>query len=137
MPQVTGRYSEPRTQASVGTTNASTALTGPSGTFSKSDVGRPVSGTGIPAGTTLAAVASSTAATLSTNATATGTITLTIGQQATNAGQSLADVNAVGFYGWSPLDATELDALKVVPTGTDPARITSPNTDRGALQRSR
>ena len=57
-----GRTSEPRS-VTVTTTNASAALTGAAGTFSTSDVGRPITATGIPAGATLSAVASSTAAT--------------------------------------------------------------------------
>lgn len=58
--------------ATIGTTNNSTAVTGAAGTFvTTEDVGRYVTGPGIPPGTTLSAVASDTAATLSAPATAT------------------------------------------------------------------
>lgn len=57
----------------VGTTNASTAITAASGTFSTTqDVGASITGTGIPVGATLSAVGSTTSATLSAAATATG-----------------------------------------------------------------
>jgi hypothetical protein len=65
--------------AGVGTTDTSTALTAPAGSFFPGDAGRPISGTGIPAGATIASVESSSAATLSAAATATGTITAAIG----------------------------------------------------------
>ncbi len=62
------------------TTNTSTSITSATAAFGAGDVGRPISGTGIPANTTIAAVTSATAATLSAAATATGTnITFTIG----------------------------------------------------------
>jgi hypothetical protein len=89
----TGSATFVRTAASVGTTNASAALTGPANTFSKRDVGAPISGTGIPAGATVLSVASGTAATLSVNATATGTITASIGPRL---------VTSTGFLGWKP-----------------------------------
>lgn len=92
--QVTGRSPEGRTVATVGTTSGSAAITGPAGSFHVgADVGRPISGTGIPAATTILSVASATAATMSANATATGTITATLG----------AGINEnYGFRGWSP-----------------------------------
>ncbi len=71
--------SAPSRTATIGTTNASTAITGAAGTFSADDVGAPITGTGIPAGTVIATVTPDTAATLSANATATGTPTATIG----------------------------------------------------------
>jgi hypothetical protein len=61
----------PRTVATGATTSGSNALVGTA--FSTADVGRQVTGTGIPIGTTITAVASATAATMSANATATGT----------------------------------------------------------------
>lgn len=68
-----------RVQAGV-VTNSTSALTGPAGTFQPGvDVGMSISGTGIPAGAYLTAVASSAAATLSAAATASGTISATIG----------------------------------------------------------
>jgi hypothetical protein len=63
------------------TTTGSTAITSATAAFKDSDVGFPITGTGIPAGTTLAAVnADGMGATLSANATVTGTaVTFTIG----------------------------------------------------------
>ena len=54
-----------------GVTNASTTITGPTGTFVAGDVGYPVTGPDIPNGTVLTAVASGTSATMSNAATAT------------------------------------------------------------------
>lgn len=62
------------------TTSGSAAITSATALFNASDVGNPISGTGIPAGATIAAVTSATAATLSANASATGTgVSLTLG----------------------------------------------------------
>lgn len=63
---------------SCGTTSGSTAITFSSGAFT-GGVGSTVSGTGIPAGTTIVSIDSLTGATLSAKATATGTATLTFG----------------------------------------------------------
>lgn len=93
MPITVGSASYVRTAASVGTTVSSAALTGPANTFHARDVGAPISGTGIPAGATITAVASGTAATMSVNATATGTITATIGPR---------KESSTGFLGWKP-----------------------------------
>jgi hypothetical protein len=125
---VTGRTPEARTVPSVGTTNASAAITGPSGSFNApEDVGRTITGTGIPANTTITAVASSTAATMSANATATGTITATLG-----AGNSAS----YGFFGWSPETDLEADTYSVTAKNggaTSPdqmANTTTPITHR-------
>jgi hypothetical protein len=65
---------------SITTTNASAAITGPAGTFDTAlDPGQSITGTGIPAGTTILSVTSDTSATLSANATASGTVTAEIG----------------------------------------------------------
>lgn len=62
------------------TTSASASITSATAALSAKDVGKSVTGVGIPAGTTIASVQSATAATLSANATATGTgVSLTIG----------------------------------------------------------
>lgn len=62
------------------TTSGSAAITSASAAFNASDVGNPISGTGIPSGATIAAVTSATAATLSANATASGTgVSFTLG----------------------------------------------------------
>lgn len=134
---VAGRTTEARTVASVGTTSGSAAVTGPAGSFSKSDVGRPISGTGIPAAATLSAVASGTAATLSANATATGTITATVGTAATVLSSG---ASGYGFVGWSPESDTESGAYTLAANnaGTVPAdRITNTYTGASTLQRGR
>lgn len=121
MSTVTGRNTEPRTVAGVGTTNASTALTGSAGTFNKSDVGRPVSGTGVPAGATIASVASGTSAALSANATATGTISLTFGRNnSTDSGY--------GFFGWSPETEAEAGVYGVTGSQSSPDRLADSKT---------
>jgi hypothetical protein len=69
-----------RTVSDGVTTSGSAAISSASAVFSQEDVGKPISGTGIPAAATIAAVTSATAATLSANATASGTsIAFTIG----------------------------------------------------------
>lgn len=62
------------------TTSGSAAITSASASFNASDIGNPISGSGIPSGTTIASVTSATAATLSANATASATgVTFTLG----------------------------------------------------------
>lgn len=98
-----GRTTEGRAVSGVGTTNGSGAITGPANSFFPSDVGRPISGTGIAAGATITAVASGTAATVAPNSSATGTITATLGAHPGGL------QNAAGYNGWSP--ETEAEAL--------------------------
>lgn len=63
-----------------GATNTNTTVTSATAVFSADDIGKPISGTGIPAATTISAVASATSVTISAAATATATgVTLTIG----------------------------------------------------------
>jgi hypothetical protein len=113
MANTTGSGTSVRTQASVGTTSGSAALTGPANTYSQRDVGAPISGTGIPANATILSVTSGTAATSSINSTATGTITLTIGPRS---------VNSAGFLGWKP----ETDARAADYTFASAAAGTAP-----------
>ncbi len=125
---VAGRSSEPRA-VSVTTSLASTALTAPAGTFHEEDAGRTITGTGIPAGATIASVTSATAATLSAAATAGGTVTATIGAGAHT---------TYGFVGWSPESDEESEAYSVAANNAGvvpPDRITDPNT--GTTQRGR
>jgi hypothetical protein len=69
-----------RTVTDGATTSGSAAISSSTAAFSGDDIGKPISGTGIPAGATIIAVASGTAATLSANASATGTgVTFTLG----------------------------------------------------------
>lgn len=78
---VTVRYGwdGPRTANNVALTSGSPTVTRAAGGLLYSDKGRTVTGTGIPAGTTIAEVVSATEATLSANATATRTSTVTVG----------------------------------------------------------
>jgi len=62
-----------RTVADGVTTDTETGITSATAAFGPDDVGKPISGTGIPANATIASVQSATAATLSAAATATGT----------------------------------------------------------------
>jgi hypothetical protein len=127
MPAVSGRGSAGR-GVTVTTTSASSALTAPAGTFDTArDVGRPISGPGIPAGATLTAVASATAATLSANATASGTVAAVLGMLSGAALRS--DELAYGFRGWSPESPAETAAYVHSPTAgqNEPSRVTSPN----------
>lgn len=64
-----------------GTTNADPTLTRATGSFLPSDVGRTVTGTGIPGGTTIATFTSATSVEMSANATATGTPEVTINRE--------------------------------------------------------
>lgn len=128
MAAVAGRGPQGRSAASVATTNTSTAVTGPAGTFHEEDVGRTITGTGIPAATTIASVESDTAATLSAAATATGTVTVALG-----AGTPAA----YGFTGWSPESDAESETYTVLggASATSPGRALTPN--QAVEQRSR
>lgn len=69
-----------RTVSDGATTNSSPTITSATAVWTQDDVGSPITGTGIPASTTILSVQSSTAATLSANATATGSsVTFSIG----------------------------------------------------------
>ncbi|MDP5182173.1 P22 phage major capsid protein family protein [Blastococcus sp. BMG 814] len=69
-----------RTVTDGATTSADKTVTSATANFTAGDVGSAISGTGIPAGTTIASVTSPTEVELSANATATGAgVTLTIG----------------------------------------------------------
>jgi hypothetical protein len=128
MPPVAGRGPEPRTVSGVGTTATSTAITAPAGSFHQRDVGRTIAGPGIPAGTTISAVASSTAATVSAAATAMGTITATLG---------VAPASRHGFVGWAPETDAESESYSIAggASATSPGRLTGPN--QTVEQRSR
>jgi hypothetical protein len=62
-----------RTFADATTTSGAATLTSVTANFTSADIGRPVAGTGIPAGAYISAVTNSTTATMSQNATASGT----------------------------------------------------------------
>ena len=124
---VAGRTSEPRSFAVTKTSGAAT-VTAPAGSFNEEDAGRPITGTGIPAGATILSVQSGTAATLSANATATNAATATVGTV-------LESGQAYGFIGWSPEDDAESETytLPAVNSGAvPPDRITANNVPRQA-----
>lgn len=119
-----GRTPDTRTVASVVTTSGSAAITFPTAKIYPDDVGRPISGSGIPAGATLQARGSATAGTLSANATASATITATLGSTRGSTNESF------GFYGWSPETEAEA-ALYPLPTaGAGAPSILSDNVTR-------
>ncbi len=124
---VAGRSNESRT-ATIGTTNASAAITGAAGTFHEEDAGRAITGTGIPASTTILSVQSDTAATLSANANATGSPTATF---AGAAGTSY------GFVGWSPETDAESETYSIAggASASSPDRLTNAITQ--VAQRAR
>lgn len=127
----TGRTSEPRS-VTVTKTNGQATVTAPAGSFNEEDAGRPISGTGIPASTTLLTITSDTAATLSANATATGAAAATIGTSAVNGSQTY------GFMGWSPETDAESETYSV--TAVNAAAVTPDrlsNNYTGVSQRSR
>lgn len=122
-----GRTTEPRTVTV--TTNSTTALTAAAGTFHEEDAGRTITGTGIPAGATIASVTSATAATLSAAATASGSPSVTLGR---------ALPQSYGFAGWSPETDAESETYTVAANNAGtatPDRIT--NTTTRVEQRSR
>lgn len=77
---LTARWPLPRTVADAATTNADPTLTSATARFTSADVGKPVAGAGIPAGTTIATFTSATSVEMSANATATASnVTIHIG----------------------------------------------------------
>lgn len=124
----TGRSPDPRT-ITITTTSGSANITAANGTFhAPEDTGRTITGTGIPAGATLSAVASSTAATLSGNATATGSRTVVLGA---------ADPAAYGFIGWSPETDAEAETYSIGNSAGATAPSVMTNGTTRAEQRSR
>lgn len=106
-----------------GGTALSTNLTAPAGTFHRpEDAGRPITGTGIPAGATVASVQSGTAARLSVAATAAGSPSVTLGR---------ANPESYGFEGWSPETDAESETYSVAAANAGtatPDRLTNPFT---------
>lgn len=124
-----GRTTEARA-VTVTTTSGSASITAPSGTFNKpEDIGRTITGTGIPAGATITAVASATAATISANATASGSPSAALGA---------GDPTVYGFRGWSPETDAESETYTVAAANAGtatPDRLT--NTYSRTEQRAR
>lgn len=131
MPAVAGRSSnEGRSVPGVVTTNAVATITAPAGSFQAGDVGRTISGAGIPAGRTILSVQSPTAATMSGAASASGTVTATLGP-----GNPLL----YGFVGWSPESEAESLAYSVAANnaGTpQPDRPVNAITERARRSRA-
>ena len=87
-----------RTAADGVTTNSSTTITSAANAaFTQGDVGKPISGTGIPAGAYITAVASATSCTISAAATASATVTITIGTALASASYASSQ-KPVKFY---------------------------------------
>lgn len=106
------------------TTNGDATITSASAAFAATDAGRPISGTGIPTGATIASVTSATEVELSAAATATGTgITITIGQA------TMADVQVEP--GW-PGDQLAAQSVWIDELNGE---ITIPNMKSGRKQR--
>lgn len=128
---VAGRTSEPRTFV-VNKTSGAATVTAPALSFNEEDAGRPITGTGIAASTTILSVQSDTAATLSANATATNALAATVG--------NAAEMGLTyGFVGWSPeTDAeSETYTLAQANLGTvTPDRVTN-NYSAVPAQRAR
>lgn len=126
---VAGRSTEPRTVTATLTSGQASAV-GAAGTFSTEDVGRTVTGTGVPANATILSVnAGGDTATLSANASASGSKSLALGA-ATDA--------ATGYHGWSPESAAEATTYSVAANNAGtvpPGRIT--DTTTGRSQRGR
>jgi hypothetical protein len=129
--QATGQYVGPdrveRSIASVGTTSGAATITAPASTWTAADVGRRITGSGIPAGTKILSVQSGTGATMTANASATATITA----------QVFGEASEVGFVGWSPETAAERAVHTVGGGGgaTAKTRITSPTAEKAQYYR--
>jgi hypothetical protein len=119
-----GRSTEPRTVTGVGTTSGAAGITFASGAITASDIGRPITGAGIPAGATLLARPSATTGTLSANATATATVPVTLGSNG-------ATSTGYGFQGWSP----ETDAEASVYSIANGAGAAAPSVLSDAITR--
>lgn len=68
----------------IATTNADATITFAAGMLTSEDIGAAITGTGIPAATTILSITNTTTAEMSANATATGTPTATVAVQSTN-----------------------------------------------------
>lgn len=108
-PLVTGTIGTTRTFADGTIVTGSSSVTSPTAAFTLSDVGNPITGTGIPALTTILGVISPTSATMSANATSSvaGTASLTITAQTRSIGAQapalgvLPTDNGVSIELWS------------------------------------
>jgi hypothetical protein len=124
-----------RADASCGTTNNSAVVTDAAAVAG--DVGKPVSGTGIPAGTTIISVVPGTSFTMSQNATATGTITATVGYTPVDAGSGKTFRNiSLKSFG-APDCVIALETSQDGSTWTEQDRVTGPNWGYTAMHHAR
>jgi hypothetical protein len=101
-----------------GVTNSSTLVTSATAAFSSDDVGRPITGAGITAGTTIAAVVSATNITLSATATATASsVTLNIGPPLASASYVSAAVPLVYTEGSLTVAGQSIPVPEIKITG--------------------
>jgi hypothetical protein len=125
MPGSTGRHTETRTVTATRAATTSGVITAAAGTFSPEDVGRTITGTGIPAGATVASYQSDTQITASANSTSTGTGTITLGP---------ANTLNTGYAGWSPETYAEASSYSVAAVNagqaSNPTRFTDASTPR-------
>ena len=102
------------TSGSIGTSTSTATLTGTTGDFLNADVGKVVTGTGIPANTTITAIAiGGASATMSNNGSATGTATdvsISAGQPVPNGAYTLTVVTN-GALGANLSDTTFLQSI--------------------------
>lgn len=122
-------------QVSVTKTSADATLTAPAGTFRPSDVGATITGTGIPASTTIASVTSDTEVEMSANATSNGTITATVGAQEGTVLKAAARARLimsharVGSPDWLILNDEDMFSLLDVNSDQVPAYLNLWNID--------
>ncbi len=114
--------------ASCVTTNANAVVTAPAGTFTDLVAGVGITGTGIPASTTVLSVDSATQITLSANATASGTVTLTCTSvlKTVIASRGGERYNTMGNHDYD--GARETEIISYFPNG---ALATNNNSSKG------
>lgn len=115
----------PRVDAAAGTTNLSAVVTDAAAVAG--DVGKPVSGTNIPAGAFIVSVSAGVSFTMSAAATGTGTVSATIGAPLIDAGSGNTFRN-FGLHVTSPAPDCVV-ALETSPDGTtwtEQDRVTGP-----------
>jgi Phage capsid family len=101
IPQAGGSVRRSRTVTDAATTSGSPTLSSATAAFSSADVGRSVSGAGIPTSATIASVTNATTAVMSANATATATgVTVTIASVATVL-DDLQDALTLSLSNWA------------------------------------
>lgn len=135
---------------SVTKTSGDATLTAPAGTFRPADAGATITGTGIPASTTILSVTNDGEVEMSANATSNGTITATVGAQegtvlkAAARARLVMDNLRVGSPDWVVLNSEDMFSLLDVNSdqvpnylnlwGIDPSNFrSSPDVPAGTL----